>query len=145
MRSWTTFRQTQSPNSWDNLQNKPAILSDNQISWNEVQNKPNLLVFNSSEISTELNCTIVSGLLGSSGGSVVSVAHNLQDSFIVAGILSIYYSTSSGAWIPNTYSLTPGYQVDWILSHGRAVVTLSSTNSYNILGRKFKVMLFYLS
>jgi len=40
MRSWTTFRQTQSPNSWDNLQNKPAILSDNQISWNEIQNKP---------------------------------------------------------------------------------------------------------
>ncbi|HBK22863.1 MAG TPA: hypothetical protein DDZ60_10285 [Planktothrix sp. UBA10369] len=40
MRSWTTFRQTQSPNSWDNLQNKPAILSDNQISWNEITNIP---------------------------------------------------------------------------------------------------------
>ena len=43
MRSWTTFRQTQSPNSWDNLQNKPAILSDNQISWDEIQNKPAIL------------------------------------------------------------------------------------------------------
>lgn len=28
--------------TWDNLNNKPAILSDNQIAWSEVQNKPNI-------------------------------------------------------------------------------------------------------
>lgn len=28
------------PSSWGNLQNKPAILSDNQISWDEVFNNP---------------------------------------------------------------------------------------------------------
>lgn len=41
MRSWSTFKT----NSWDSVQNKPAILSDNQISWNELQNKPANLTF----------------------------------------------------------------------------------------------------
>jgi hypothetical protein len=36
-RSWSTFKPK---NSWNSLQNKPAILSDNQISWNEIINKP---------------------------------------------------------------------------------------------------------
>jgi hypothetical protein len=42
MRSWTTFKtaNSNSNNSWDNLQNKPAILSDNQINWNEIEDKP---------------------------------------------------------------------------------------------------------
>lgn len=42
MRSWTTFNRK---NSWNNLQNKPAILSDNQISWNEIQNLPKRIEF----------------------------------------------------------------------------------------------------
>lgn len=29
-------------NSWNTLTNKPAILSDNQISWDEIQNKPTI-------------------------------------------------------------------------------------------------------
>lgn len=39
-RSWTTFVKK---NSWNSLQNKPAILSDNQISFSEIINKPTTL------------------------------------------------------------------------------------------------------
>jgi hypothetical protein len=42
MRSWSTFSKK---NSWNNLQNKPAILLDNQISWDEIQNKPKRIEF----------------------------------------------------------------------------------------------------
>lgn len=39
-RSWTTFVKK---NSWNSLQNKPAILSDDQISFSEIINKPTTL------------------------------------------------------------------------------------------------------
>lgn len=37
MRSWSTFNHK---NSWNDLQNKPSILTDNQVNWNEILNKP---------------------------------------------------------------------------------------------------------
>lgn len=39
-RSWTTFIKK---NSWNSLQNKPTILSDDQISFSEIINKPTTL------------------------------------------------------------------------------------------------------
>ncbi|MGL4497552.1 MAG: hypothetical protein ACRC78_11635 [Planktothrix sp.] len=42
MRSWNTF---QKQNSWNNLQNKPAILADNQIHWSEIQGIPERINF----------------------------------------------------------------------------------------------------
>ncbi|MGL4499585.1 MAG: hypothetical protein ACRC78_10305 [Planktothrix sp.] len=42
MRSWSTF---QKQNSWNNLQNKPAIFADNQIHWSEIQGIPERINF----------------------------------------------------------------------------------------------------
>ncbi len=41
MRSWSTYKPV-GQNSWINLQDKPAILSDNQINWGEIQGKPTI-------------------------------------------------------------------------------------------------------
>lgn len=38
MQQWNTFQSEET--TWNNLQNKPTILSDNQVTWLEIQNKP---------------------------------------------------------------------------------------------------------
>lgn len=86
MRSWSTFSRK---NSWNSLQDKPAILVDNKIDWEEIQNKP----FNNPEI-----------IPGTNSGDKGIVIKDFDD----YGNPSIQFNRGKSG-----YTQTPFIYIDW--------------------------------
>lgn len=61
MRSWTTFKTKP---KWGDIQSKPTILADNQISWGEIQGIPERINFLASNIPQNWHPWVLSDFYG---------------------------------------------------------------------------------
>jgi hypothetical protein len=126
MPSWTILTN----NSWNNLQDKPAILSDEQISWNELIDKPFLSKTISGTTPSTASGFILLDLLDINLTTILSMS-----------VLVDYSSNNSGKLIPS--STKSGYQFNWFISSaGQFRLELSGSSS-SIYNKSFIVFILY--
>jgi hypothetical protein len=148
MRSWSTFKQ---PNSWNSLQNKPAILSDNQISWDEIV-KPNPLLYTGfTSLGGDANHPAIKikelrGFTAATEGGSTYFLNGVNRDKILALSALVLRTTKDGRTQIFTpcFSYYPGYYFEFYVdNYHYTIVHTHPNNSESILSKEIVVTILY--
>lgn len=83
----------------------------------------------------------LTGTTAAAQGSFVDVAHGVTGSKILSVQVLVEYAP--GAWIPQSYSHSAGYSVNYLINATNIRVYTETGNSANVLGKPMKLLITY--
>ena len=113
----------------------PNYIQENKLDTND------FTVDGSGNVGTKIKYKKITGTTPASQGNLISVAHGLTSTKIVS--IDAVVHQASGEGCSNSYTVSAGFQYDYSYDSTNAFITLTASNSANILSKSFTIIIGY--